>query len=225
VEQRERHRKWVEANREKAREHARNWYHRHKSEVQKKRNREWYLAHREATLRRQQLPEVKARRKELYRANAAKIRAKVRARAATPEGKAYAREYQRRRRKENFNVHFMNWLRGSINRCLREQGQKRFARSHQYIGCTPAELVIHLQSQFQPGMSWSVPRDWDVDHIIAASKFNLADHEEAMWAFNYRNLRPMDRLANKIKSDTLPTPLPAWLPLHIANRITARNTV
>ena len=165
---------------------------------------------------------VKMRRRKRYAETAEKWRMKQRMRAASPSGKAYAREYQRRRRRTNFNVHFMNWLRGAINRCLREQGQKRIGRTCKYIGCTPNELIVHLEAQFQPGMSWAIPRTWDVDHIIPSSLFDFSNEDEAFWAFNYRNLRPFDRQKNKIKSNKLPDQLPSWLPSDIAERIKSR---
>lgn len=209
----ERHQRWVNANRERAREHARNWYHRNKEDVK--------IRQRLRRAQKPSKPASKDSRRRFYLRHAEKIKAKVRAWNTSEIGRAYAREYQRKRRRENPHIHFLNWLRGSVNRILRSNG-KRGGRTMDYIGCTPLELRTHLESQFTQGMSWGVPRKWDADHIVPVSAFLLSDKEEALWACNFRNLRPMWRLANQIKSDTLPTPLPSWLPTHIAERIIKR---
>lgn len=224
IRQRERHRRWVEAHPERAKAHALNWYYAHRDEVLARNQRPDRKALKAAdSKRRQQDPAFRARRRELYRLSAEKWRAKQRTRAATPEGKAYAREYQRRRRRQNFSVHFMNWLRGAINRSFRKQGETRSKRTVELLGCTPKELMAYLETQFEPGMDWSTPRTWDADHIVPVSAFRLEDPEEAAWAFNYRNLRPLARLANKLKAATLPVPLPSWLPGHIAERLIKRR--
>lgn len=218
-----RHRKWVEANRERNREHALNWYYRNREES-RRRSKIRYQKNRESILLKNRTDaNLKARRKEWYRNNAEKVKAKVRARSQTPEGRAYARKYQSRRRKENPQVHFMNWLRGSVNRILRDQVQKKTGRTIEYIGCTPTELRAHIESQFTEGMKWEIPRPWDVDHIVPVSLFDVSDPEEAKCACNYKNLRPMWRMPNKYKAASLPSPLPPWLPPHIAARIMARN--
>lgn len=138
-------------------------------------------------------------------------------------GKQWTKEYQSRRRKEHPEIHFLNWLRGSINRDIRRQGAKKGGRTEQLIGCTFAALRFHLESQFTNGMSWENRSAWDVDHIVPISAFDLKDSEEQQWAFKWRNMRPMSRVDNQKKSDTIPDPLPSWLPAHIADRIKSRQ--
>ena len=84
--------------------------------------------------------------------------------------------------------------------------QKRFAtlrvaRAHttwKLIGCTVGRLRMHLESQFEPGMSWDNYgfRGWHVDHIRPLSSFRLSDPAEQMIAWNYKNLRPLWAEAN-----------------------------
>lgn len=92
------------------------------------------------------------------------------------------------------------------------------------LGCSLSALVTHIEAQFEPWMNWeNRGSKWHLDDTVPLMAFNLADPEEQRWACDYRNLRPLERFANQSKSDTLPHPLPAWLPLHIAARIKQRQ--
>jgi hypothetical protein len=148
-------------------------------------------------------------------------RLKARDFAKSPHGREYYRKYEKERRKRPY-YHFLNWLRGDINRSLRRQSATKGGRTESLIGCSFDELRRHLESQFINGFSWSNRSAWDVDHFIPVSAFLLSDPEEQRWAFNWQNMRPMVRLANQQKSDTLPNPLPCWLPAHLAARIIER---
>lgn len=220
---RKRLRDWHQAHPLESKRHANAWYHRNRAAVIARNHLpDRFQRKADYSRRYQQHPARRERRKELYRATE-KWKLRQRERAKSPEGRAYARAYQQKRRRENPHIHFLNWLRGSINRAFRNQGRTRSHRTVRLLGCHPKELMSHLQAQFHPEMTWDRPRSWDVDHLVPVSKFNLADPEEVMWAFNYRNLRPLERTANIQKSDTIPDPLPNWLPPHIAERIKARQ--
>lgn len=149
------------------------------------------------------------------------IRLKARDFRNSPNGKKYYRRYQSERRRLP-HWHLRNWLYGDINRTLRRHKATRSGRTEAMIGCTIAELMRHLESQFTNGQSWKNRMSWHVDHYVPTSVFNLADPEEQRWAFNYRNMRPLDGKLNQSKSDKLPSPLPAWIPPHIVERIAKR---
>lgn len=167
---------------------------------------------------------VRDSHKRLYKRRGDILRSKARAFSTSPRGKKYYREYQSRRRREKPHYHFLNWLRGGINRSLRHQSATKGGRTETLIGCSFGELRSHLESQFTNGFSWANRSAWDVDHVIPVSAFLLSDPEEQRWAFNWKNMRPMVRLENQQKSDTLPSPLPTWLPAPIADRILLRMT-
>ena len=81
---------------------------------------------------------------------------------------------------------------------------KRIGPISNLIGCTGKELVAHLESQFEPGMSWDNRSEWHIDHIIPLSSFNLLDPIQFSKASHYSNLRPLWAKDNKAKSDLLP---------------------
>ena len=68
-----------------------------------------------------------------------------------------------------------------------------------YCGCSSEEMIRWIESQFEPWMSWDNlghGKDcWSIDHIRPLSSFQ-GTQEQAMCAWNYRNLRPLDFLKN-----------------------------
>lgn len=70
-------------------------------------------------------------------------------------------------------------------------GQTKLGLTKRWLGCTPAELVAHLEAQFQPGMSWENRGEWHVDHIRPLASFDLSDPEQRATACHYTNLQPL----------------------------------
>lgn len=65
----------------------------------------------------------------------------------------------------------------------------------EWIGCTIDELLSHLSSQFEPGMSFENhgrgPGRWQMDHIIPIDDFDLSDDSECRKCFHFTNLQPL----------------------------------
>lgn len=59
------------------------------------------------------------------------------------------------------------------------------------VGCTGKELAIHIESQFQKGMTWENMGEWHIDHIKPCSWFDLMDIEQRRECFHYTNLQPL----------------------------------
>ena len=63
------------------------------------------------------------------------------------------------------------------------------------LGCTVAELRAHLESKFQPGMTWENwgrgPGKWHIDHIRPLASFDLTDRVQFLQACHYTNLQPL----------------------------------
>lgn len=73
------------------------------------------------------------------------------------------------------------------------------------LGATISELKIHLEKQFQVGMSWEnhTLLGWHIDHIIPLSSFDLSKEEEQRKAFHYTNLQPLWSTDNLRKSNRM----------------------
>lgn len=74
------------------------------------------------------------------------------------------------------------------------------------LGCSIEELKIHLEKQFQSGMAWENYGDWQIDHIIPLSSFDLTDRRHVLKACHYSNLQPLWAKDNQSKGSTVPNP-------------------
>jgi hypothetical protein len=76
---------------------------------------------------------------------------------------------------------FCQWIKGNTKTCKTEQ----------YVCCSYNELLDHLESQFDEGMSWENQGEWHIDHFKAQSRFDPTIEEEAYMCWHYTNLQPM----------------------------------
>jgi hypothetical protein len=88
-----------------------------------------------------------------------------------------------------------NKLRCTMSRgvwgCL--SGRQKSSRTFDYIGCTVEELWLHLESQFQNGMTRENYGEWHVDHIVPLYSFDFDNDLEnnLKIAWHYTNLQPL----------------------------------
>jgi hypothetical protein len=68
---------------------------------------------------------------------------------------------------------------------------QKTCRTEQYVGCTYQELLDHLESQFEEGMTWKNHGEWQIDHFKAQSSFDPTIEEEKFKCWHYTNLQPM----------------------------------
>lgn len=130
--------------------------------------------------------------------------------------KEYNRKYRESHRKENvlYSRRYRENNREKFNQYYRERRQDvRFKIAHNLrcvlrqavknnfksgsavrdLGCTIRELKRHLESQFQPGMTWENYGlyGWHIDHIKPLSSFTLSDRTQFLEACHYTNLQPL----------------------------------
>jgi len=197
-------RKWRSKNKEKAKADNRKWVSKNKDYI--------------SEYRRNYNP----RRLELYRKNRKRISARKLELSKTPKYMAATNARNRRRRISDIQFSLKDRLRASMNRAFRRNWIRKPVRTEALLGCSIAELKSHIEGQFTPRMSWENRRSFHIDHIVPIAAFNLLDEEERGLAFNWRNLRPLDPVANSEKSDKLPDVLPDWIPVHIKARILSK---
>lgn len=196
---------WRAENLEANREAQRKW-------VQE--NKDWLRDYRKA---------YGERRRTLYAQQAERICARKRELAKTPNYRARVSAYQRHRRATDIDFALIGRIRATIDRAFRRAWVKKSKRSESLIGCTIGEYKAHIASQFEEGMSWENRSEWHVDHYVPLAAFDFRCPEEQLCACNWKNVRPLWGKENLHKSDTIPNPLPSWLPPHIADRINARR--
>jgi hypothetical protein len=151
-------------------------------------NRAYYLANRERIKAATRAYAVENREQQ----NAIKARSRRK-----PENRA--REAARRRERERTDVQFALAcrLRRRLHAAL--AGKKITANALELIGCSRAELVVHVEKQFLPGMSWENRSEWELDHKHPLSRFDLSDPAQRARACHYTNLQPLWRSNNRRK--------------------------
>ena len=92
-------------------------------------------------------------------------------------------------------------LRSRINMAIKNASAVKSGPTFELLGCTPDEVRIFLEAEWEPGMSWDNYGEWHVDHMKPCSKFNLEDPEEQKKCFHWTNLQPLWALDNLRKGD------------------------
>jgi hypothetical protein len=101
----------------------------------------------------------------------------------------YNRTWQKRKLATDPRFKAVKSLRDRLNSTLRSQRQLKSNSILRLIGCSKAELVAHLESQFLPGMSWDNYNweTWHIDHIRPIATFEDPQDPEC---WHHSNLRP-----------------------------------
>ena len=109
--------------------------------------------------------------------------------------------WQQNDRLNNLNGRIATNLRNRVNISLR-RGIKA-GSAVKDLGCTIEELKIHLESKFQPGMTWdNWTRDgWHIDHKRPLASLDLTIPEQFKKACHYTNLQPLWAHENLSKGD------------------------
>jgi hypothetical protein len=117
----------------------------------------------------------------------------------------YQRDYKRNRRKVDPNYKLSMNLRSRIRLAIKSQHGDKAYKSIELLGCTIDEARLHLESLFQPGMTWENHGmfGWHIDHIIPCDAFDLTDPEQQKQCFHYTNLRPLWATDNLKKSNKI----------------------
>jgi hypothetical protein len=81
-------------------------------------------------------------------------------------------------------------MRNRVATMLKRRGLRKCVRTVSYLGCTVTELKLHIEKQFQPGMSWdNYGPTWHVDHDKPLA--SATSPEELMALCHFTNLRPL----------------------------------
>lgn len=95
------------------------------------------------------------------------------------------RENERRRPKRRLTSNLRSRLSHAVAR------NSKSGSAVKDLGCSVPELRAHLESRFQPGMSWDNYGEWHVDHIKPLAKFDLSNRAQLLEACHFSNLQPL----------------------------------
>ena len=119
------------------------------------------------------------------------------------KNKKYIADKVKKLKHNNINFKIKSNLRTRLRNAIKNNWKRGSAIND--LGCTIKELKKHLESKFQPGMTWDNygKYGWHIDHVKPLSKFNLTDREEFLKVCHYSNLQPLWAKDNLRKRDKL----------------------
>ena len=131
--------------------------------------------------------------------------------------KKQRRERAVERRRTDINHRIKVRLSNRVKDLLKDLNVKKSSSVLNLVGCSVAEFISHIESQFEPQMSWDNygKYGWNLDHIVPCALFNLVKDEDQYQCFNFSNQAPRwatteiaqshgsKRIGNVEKSDKL----------------------
>jgi hypothetical protein len=129
--------------------------------------------------------------------------------AENPEAWRRKLEKDAQRAKEDLQYRLQRQLRSRLFKAVRNRAHSGSAVGD--LGCTIAEFMVHIEKQFQPGMTWEnwTYDTWHLDHIRPLASFDLTDRKQWLEACNYKNYQPLwafDNLSKNKRMTSLARP-------------------
>lgn len=119
----------------------------------------------------------------------------------TREYKNYDNKYRQEKRKNDPLFKCKYNLRDRLRKALNAKKWNKNTKFNEYIGCSLEEVKMHLELQFQLGMTWNNHGEWEIDHIIPLSSAKTP--EEMYKLCHYSNLQPLWAKDNLKKSNKI----------------------
>ena len=118
------------------------------------------------------------------------------------ELKCNRRIYEKKRRLTDPKFRLDKSMKSAVRDSLK--GLKFGRRWESLVGYTLENLVKHLESKFDEKMIWhNYCSYWEIDHIkpISSFKYKTAEENSFRECWGLENLRPLEKLENRIKSN------------------------
>lgn len=112
-------------------------------------------------------------------------------RQSDPDYRKYFRTYTRERYRSDPDFRTSLQMRHMVQRVLRAADGKKTASSQNLLGYSAKELRAHLESQFEPGMSWDDRGAWHIDHVKPVSAFIAEGIKDPQIINALSNLKPL----------------------------------
>jgi hypothetical protein len=104
----------------------------------------------------------------------------------------YFKKWRQNQWNNNPNFKLRIILGNRLNECLKKSKTNKNSNIINLLGCSLEELLLHLEQQFLPEMSWNNHGEiWEIDHTKPCASFDLTDIEQQKECFHYTNLQPL----------------------------------
>lgn len=115
------------------------------------------------------------------------------------KGKQRTREYEKHRRENEPEYKMKCILRRRLLSAVSRYKTKKWSSTTGLLGCTMNHFVNHIETMFQPGMTWENhgvykrggEMKWHLDHIIPVSSYDVTLEEQQKRCFHYSNFQPL----------------------------------
>lgn len=97
-------------------------------------------------------------------------------------------------------------MRCLLNVKLKNHGTSKFRqKTFDILGYSVDDLIRHLESQFEPWMTWDNYGKWEIDHIVPDSFYNYSSIYDVAFRESWKlsNLRPLEKSLNASKGAKL----------------------
>ena len=121
----------------------------------------------------------------------------------------YVKQYMNNRYHDNIKIKLCTCVSTSLSYCLRRVGLSKQSRHWEDIlGYTTEDLMNRLEPLFQDGMSWDNYGEWEIDHIIPISLFEIQEvgDDEFKRCWSLTNLQPLWAIDNAKKQNKILIP-------------------
>lgn len=105
----------------------------------------------------------------------------------------------KQKRRENVLYRLYLNIASRMDRTIKDAGAKKCKRGITLLGCSMEELKDHFESKFAFGMCWKNYSEWEIDHCLPISSFDLLNPREQEICFHYTNLQPLWKIDNARK--------------------------
>lgn len=114
-------------------------------------------------------------------------------------------EYQKEKIKNDPLYKLSYSIRRNISISIKGRGYTKKSKTNEILGCSFEEFKIHLESKFEPWMSWDnkglyngeLNYGWDLDHIVPLA--SATTEEEILRLNHYTNLQPLCSVVNRFE--------------------------
>lgn len=196
--QKEYHKKYYQQNKEKIKQKQKTYYEENKDGVIKEyreNNKEqitlYNKEHSKKYRNGEKREELLKKKKEYHWKNRETIVERKRDYSKIPEVKKRRNEKNKEKYINNIQYKLKTLIRSRLRLAIKDNCKS--GSSIKNLGCTIDELMVHLENQFQEGMTWDNHslNGWHIDHIKPLCQFDLQDSKQLSEACHYTNLQPL----------------------------------
>lgn len=111
--------------------------------------------------------------------------------------------YNRNKYANDINFKLSSSLRSRLRQALLCAKNNKLASTMSLLGCDIIYFRSWIEFQFEEWMNWENYGQWELDHVLPCSMFDLSKKSEQEKCFHWSNIRPLKKESNNSKSNIL----------------------